>query len=219
MLTSSGGTRSEAGLGLVGAAAGAAAAADSTVSTVPAPATARTGSSSLRRFGAKNRKSASPPAVAVAHPPRRSGKEPRGSGFAKPAAAPSGLDDGPAGPAWPWLAVAPSEAAPFPPGPVDGPGVGATATGPPDAVGPESGVALAAPVGVGAALGTTVVAGVGLGVGTGVGLGVGFGVGTGVGTGVGGGVEIAVTVTDGGSTAARAVVFCAPNSPLLAAKE
>ena len=65
-------------------------------------------------------------------------------------------------------------------------------------------------------VGTGVGGTVGLAVGFGVGSGVGFGVGTGVALGPGGGVTIAVTVTDGGSTEAMAVVFCAPTSPLLA---
>lgn len=59
-----------------------------------------------------------------------------------------------------------------------------------------------------------------MGTGVGTGFGGGFGVGTGVGTGVGGGgVTTAVTVTEGGVTEARAVVFWPPSTPLLAMNE
>lgn len=90
---------------------------------------------------------------------------------------------------------------------------------------PDSPLALAAgdptdplPPGVGASVGGMVGTGVGIGVGLDVGLGVGLGVGTGVGTGVGSGVG-PVTVTAGGLTAERVVVFTPDPIPLFAANE
>lgn len=90
------------------------------------------------------------------------------------------------------------------------PGVGVAPWPEEPATGVAAAVAVAVSLGVASGVG---VAGAGVGTGFGVGLGVGFGVGFGVGSG--GGVEGTVTVTEGGLTAARAVVFW----PLLAENE
>lgn len=120
--------------------------------------------------------------MATAHAPTSSESEPIPSGPPRPPAFGAGLPDVPG--TCPWLAtLAGGEAEPP---------VGLAAGDPADPL--AEGVA----AGVGATEGT----GVGMGVGTEVGLGVGLGVGGAVGGGVG-----AVTMTEGGATAVRVVVF------------
>jgi hypothetical protein len=128
--------------------------------------------------------------VAAAHPPRMSGNEPISSGLATPGSG-LGIPEGTAPPA--------NEGD----GPAEKPVPGLA----------EPGVAPSDGDGSGVSVGTLV----GTGVGIGVGMAVGFGVGMGVGGGGGGGGGL--TLTEGGDTVVRAIVFSPAPIPLLAANE